>query len=264
VPVVKLLGRHIYYSASPAMQSAAFAALGVPHTYELADVPVDGLPEAVAALRNEECLGANVTVPHKGAVLSLLDEVNPLGRRAKAVNTIVNRRGRLMGSNTDILAIADEIKRLRPKPRNAVVLGAGGAARAVFLALETTSMEQATLVSRAGGEGAAAWEQLPELLAAGDLLINATPVGTDTEDTPVPAAMLHDGLAVLDLVYRPSPTRLVREAREAGLPARGGAGVLLGQGWRSLEAWLGKSVSRAVREVMAEALREELGEGADV
>ncbi|CAN5834854.1 shikimate dehydrogenase [soil metagenome] len=262
--VVKLLGRHIYYSASPAMQSAAFAALELDHRYELADVPVDGLPGAVATLRDDDCLGANVTVPHKGALVALLDEVNPLGRRAQAVNTIVHRRGRLIGSNTDIPAIADEIKRLRPEPRNAVVLGAGGAARAVCLALEMTGMEQATLVSRAGREGAVAWDQLPELLTTADLLINATPVGTDSEDTPVPAALLHQPLAVLDLVYRPSPTRLVSEAREAGLPASGGAGVLLGQGWRSLEAWLGKSISRGVLEVMAQALREELGEDADV
>jgi shikimate dehydrogenase len=262
--VVRLIGRHIYYSASPGMQSAAFAALGLSHTYEVADVPADELAQVVRSLRNGDSLGANVTVPHKQAVLAHLDEVDPLAQRAGAVNTIVRRRARLLGSNTDIPAIAEQIRAIRPEPQDAVVLGAGGAARAAAIALEELAVERVRLVSRSGAAGAESWDDLPQLLAEADLLVNATPVGTETDETPVPAALLHNGLAVLDLVYRPSPTRLVRDARAAGSPARAGAGVLLGQGWRSLEAWLGRSVSDEVRAAMAQALRDELGDGADV
>ena len=258
---VRLIGQGIGYSASVAMQSAAFAALGLPHVYELADVPVERVAETVETLRRPESLGANVTTPHKGAVLALLDEIEPLAARAQAVNTIVRRGERLAGYNTDLPAIIDEISALRPAPRHAVVLGAGGAARAVSLALETAGAERVTLVSRSATERSVAWDRLAELLPEADLLINATPVGTSSDDTPVPAASLHRGLCVLDLVYRPSPTRLVREARAAGAPARAGAGVLLGQGWRSLEIWLEVP---APRVVMAQALCRELGEGADV
>jgi len=262
--VVRLLGRHIYYSASPAMHNAAFAALDLPHRYEVADVPVDELSRLVASLREKDSLGANVTVPHKRAVLALLDDVEPLARRAEAVNTIVNRKGRLLGSNTDIPALADEIRLLQPTPRLAVILGAGAAARAVAIALEMVGADQAVLVSRAGGGGAEAWKSLPGLLPDADLLVNATPVGTESDASPVDKRLLRADLPVLDLVYRPSPTRLVAGARSAGAQARAGAGVLLGQGWRSLDVWLGRHVPDKVRTAMAAALRAELGEAADV
>ncbi|CAN5719950.1 shikimate dehydrogenase [soil metagenome] len=262
--LVTLLGRHIYFSASPAMHAAAFDVLGLPHRYELADVPAGDLPGAVAGLRNADSLGANVTTPHKKAVLGLLDDVEPLAVRAEAVNTIVSRKGRLLGYNTDIPAIVDELRLLPPTSRQAVVLGMGGAARAVSIALQMVDAVPVTHVTRSGAEGSVGWARLPELLRDADLLVNATPVGTLADESPVPATLLHDGLAVLDLVYRPSPTRLVGDARKLGAPARAGAGVLLGQAWRSLERWLGEPISGEVRAAMAAALRAELGLGADV
>jgi shikimate dehydrogenase len=264
VATVRLLGESISYSASPQMHMAAFAALGMDHTYELADVTADELPAAVDQLRDEAFLGANVTVPHKTAVLDLVDGVDELAERAGAVNTIVNRGGALLGTNTDIPAIADEIRKLREAPRRAVVLGAGGAAGAVTIALEQLDVIGVTRVSRAGGGGAASWTNLRMLMEDADVLVNATPVGTDSDESPIEARLMRQSLAVLDLVYRPSPTRLVHDARMRGLEARAGAGVLLGQGWRSLEAWLGIAISDDVRRVMADALAAELGSGADV
>ena len=259
-----MIGQGIAYSASPAMQAAAFRMLAFGHSYELADVMAEDLPDQVARLRNGGSLGANVTVPHKEAVIDLLDEVEPRDDAVRAVNTIVHRDGRLVGSNTDLPAIADEIRRLRPEPRHAVVLGAGGAARAVKAALEEVGAQQITLVSRSVADGFAAWSDLPQLLGDADLLINATPVGTGSTESPIDRELLHRGLAVLDLVYRPSPTRLIHDARALGLPARAGAGVLLGQGWRSLETWLAGTVSDQVKRAMADALCRELGAGADV
>ena len=250
--VVQLLGEHIAYSASPAMQNAAFASLRLDHTYELADVSADELPDAVTALRSDNRLGANVTVPHKQAVLDMLDEVEPLAARADAVNTVVSRNGKLIGSNTDIPAIADQLRKLGSKPRMALVLGAGGAARATKLALESAGAEEVVLLSRSS------WSDLADLISRAQVLVNATPIGTNRDESPVEQRLLHQGLAVLDLVYRPSPTRLIREARDCGLDARGGAGILLGQGWRSLEAWLGRPVGESVKGDMAAALRREL------
>jgi shikimate dehydrogenase len=258
VAIVRLIGEGISYSASPAMHSAAFAALNVDHHYELADVGSDGLGATVAGLRASDVLGANVTVPHKQAVLGLLDDVDDGAAAAGAVNTIVNRDGRLLGSNTDVPAIASEIRRLRERPRRAVVLGSGGAARAVLLALESLGAADCVMVSRSDRG------RLPNVLRGADLLINATPVGTGSDESPLDSQLLHDGLAVLDLVYRPSPTRLVHDARAAGIDARAGAGVLLGQGWRSLEKWLGMAISEDVIVAMADALARELGAGADV
>ena len=255
---VRLIGEGIGYSASPHMHAAAFAALGLNHTYELADVRGEELPAAVDELRASDFLGANVTVPYKATVMGRLDDVDPLATRADAVNTIVKRDGTLTGLNTDIPAIVDEVRRLAGVPRRTVILGAGGAARAAALALESMGANDTVMVSRA------AWPTLPSLLPEADLLVNATPLGTNADESPLDAGSLHRGLAVLDLVYRPSPTTLVREARNRRLSARSGAGVLLGQGWRSLEAWLGRAVSDDVKRAMADALCRELGAGADV
>lgn len=240
------------------MHAAAFALLGVSHRYELADVDAETLPAAMAALREADVLGANVTVPHKAAAAELVDELDAVAAAAGAVNTIVNRDGRLLGSNTDIPAIADEIRRLNSAPRVAVILGAGGAARAVATALGEFGEVDTVMVSRG------TWSQLPSFLAGADLLINATPIGTDSDESPIDPRLLHAALAVLDLVYRPSPTRLVHDARACGLEARAGAGVLLGQGWRSLEKWLNLSVSDDVKRAMADALSADIGAGADV
>ncbi|CAN5601936.1 shikimate dehydrogenase [soil metagenome] len=258
-----LIGHDIAYSASPAMQAAAFGALGLDDRYELADIPAGELATTVARLRRPDLLGANATVPHKAAVMLHLDEIDAVSRRAGAVNTIRRRGGRLIGSNTDIPAIAEQAAALRPTPQHALILGAGGAARAVQAALADMGAQRVTLIARSGGAGAEPWSRLSELAAGADLLVNATPVGTAADESPVPAEFLHAGLAVLDLVYRPSPTRLVREARAASAAARAGAGVLLGQGWRSLAAWLDRPIPADVVEAMAGALRAELGHGAD-
>jgi shikimate dehydrogenase len=255
---VRLLGEHISYSASPAMQGAAFAALGLDHHYELADVAAPDLSAAVAALRDPDVLGANVTVPHKAAVMPLLDEIDPGANQAGAVNTIVNRDGRLIGSNTDVPAIADEVQRLRDAPRSVVILGAGGAARAVATALSDIGATNVAMISRAN------WSALPTLLINADLLINATPIGTNSDESPLDQHLVHPDLAVLDLVYRPSPTRLVHDARACGLEAHAGAGVLLGQGWRSLQAWLELEIGDEIKRAMADALADDIGPGVDV
>jgi shikimate dehydrogenase len=255
-----LLGSGIAYSASPAMMAAAFEALGLPHTYALEDIPDDEVAEMVNALREATSFGgANVTTPHKAAVADLVDERSPTADEAHAVNTVVrDRAGRLVGHNTDIPAIAAAIQRLRPEGvAHALVLGGGGAARGVELALVACGAARARLLQRADGS----WERLATAVGEADLVINATPIGTRSDDSPIPSELLRPDLAVLDLVYRPSPTRLVRDAREKGAIAEAGAGVLLDQGALSLELWLGVPAPRAE---MAAALRRELGDGADV
>lgn len=254
----RLLGHGIAYSASPAMQAAGFAALGLPHRYELADLPPDAIDAAVASLREPGSGGANVTTPHKVAVAERCDELSADAALMGAVNCVVPVDGRLVGHNTDLPALEDELRALRPDGvGRAVLLGAGGAGRAVEVALERTGATRVLQLQRRDGS----WSRLADALADADLVINATPVGTGADESPIPAALLRPGLAVYDLVYRPSPTRLVRDARAAGAPARGGAGMLLGQGWRSFELWLGVP---APIEAMRAGLRSALGGEADV
>jgi shikimate dehydrogenase len=246
---VVLLGSGIGYSASPAMHNAAFAALDLDWRYELADVGAADLAGIVDRLRGGDPAGANVTQPHKAAVIQLLDAASAAAERVGAVNTIVREPdGHLLGENTDLPALATELDRLGHFDR-AVVLGRGGAARTAAAALADAGAS-VRLVGRDE------WADLADLLASADLLVNATPVGTGEDVSPVPREMLRAGLAVLDLVYRPSPTRLVREAGATGANAVTGAGILLRQAARSFELWTGRS---APFEVMREALGRELG-----
>ena len=245
---VILLGHGIGYSASPAMHNAAFAFLGMDARYELADVPPAGLTDAVNALRGPAFLGANVTQPHKLAVCDLVDEVRPEVARLGAANTIVRDGHRLVAHNTDRPAVAAELGGLGSL-RHTIVLGNGGASRAVQDALAEAG-SAVTVVERKR------WTDLPALLMDAQLVVNATPIGTDSDESPIPAHMLRPDLAVLDLVYRPTPSRLVREARAIGAPAQGGASMLLTQAVLSFELWTHRS---APVTVMSEALGRERG-----
>jgi shikimate dehydrogenase len=247
--LVVLIGEGIGYSASPALHNAAFAALGIDARYELRDVPEPGLAAEVDALRQPDRLGANVTKPHKVTVCDLVDEVAPEVARLGAANTIVAADGRLVAHNTDLAAITAELAEVGASSRRAVVLGAGGASRAAVAALEDLGAD-AVVVTRAS------WGDLADELLRAEVLVNATPIGTENPSaTAVPAELLRPDLAVLDLVYRPSPTRLVREAQAVGAPARGGAGMLLRQAVDSFSLFTRRE---APVDVMRRALHAEL------
>jgi len=238
------------------MHNAAFGALALNWSYELRDVSSGELPGAIQALRADEVAGANVTIPHKQAAMEMLDLLDPQALRARAVNTIVNAKGRLSGTNTDVEAIraaAAEVG-LEFAGARIVVLGAGGSARAAAVALEGA---QITFVARraAGADlpGAViAWgdPSLPSLTRAADLLVNATPLGRRGEMPIRPAGLPRRG-AVIDLVYVTGGTPLVRKARTLGLRTADGWGILLAQGALSFEAWTGR---RAPIDVMRQTL----------
>ena len=250
-----LIGDPVGHSLSPAIQGAALAALGLDATYELWHTPAAALPDRLASLRAPDILGANVTVPHKVAVMEHLDEVTPLARRAGAVNTIVHRDGRLRGDNTDVHGFATSLAAVCPDAgdRPALVLGAGGAARAVVLALEGMG---SALIAIANRDRARAKRLAAELaptscrvVAVDDaalrrelthtaLLVNATSLGWYPGERPLPRALLADlprDIVVVDLTYR--DTDLLVAARARGLRTLDGLPMLVHQGARALELW---------------------------
>jgi shikimate dehydrogenase len=274
---VPLLGHPVAHSVSPAMQNAAFHARGMPEGYEAVDVPPEDLAAVVGELRHEDCLGAQVTVPHKVAVIELLDELDALAEMTGAVNTIVNkdRQGRLVGHNTDVEGawkgllepVVDDIRGAR-----VVIAGAGGGARAVIAALEraqhrapgrvvvvarsqTQAAEVAELGSRRGlSTGSAGWAELHHACDGAAVVINCTPLGLQGED-PFDGVAL-SGRAVLDLAYAAGETRLVRRARlEGASSALQGDQMLLHQGAQAF--WLWTQEDPPV-EVMRVALQEAL------
>jgi shikimate dehydrogenase len=225
--LVALLGHPVAHSLSPRMQNAAFAARALDWTYVALDVERDALPAAVAGLRALGFAGANVTIPHKGAVAELCDELDDLARTSGAVNTLVFRDGgRIFGANTDGPAVSSAVD---APEAHVLVLGRGGAARSVAVALEHAGAASVRLASRADPD----WPP-----AAGDatILVNATPLRDEVAVAP------HAHQQVVDLAYRPDgrPTALVEAARAAGCPTVvGGLEILVGQGAASFELWTG-------------------------
>ncbi len=268
-----LLAHPAAHSLSPVMHDAAFAALGLDGRYEAWDVPPSELPAALERLRTSSTLfGANISVPHKLAVLPLLDEVSAEAHRLGAVNTIVRRGRRLLGHNTDAAGLAAALRELeRPLvPGRAVVLGAGGAARAavaVFLdggcsvLVHNRSAERAAALVRAwrgaGDVAVVDAERLPAAVARADWLVNATSVGMvgGPAGSPLPASVLPERGVVVDLVYGPTPTPLLVAARAAGLATQDGRAMLVHQGAAAFTAWTGHQAPLAVMgEVLEQAL----------
>lgn len=229
------------------MQNAAFRAAGLDWTYELLDVAPADLAEAIVSLRAKDSVGANVTIPHKQAVMQHLDRLEPEALRAHAVNTISRDGDHLVGANSDVAGIEAAVREIGLEPRGAqvVVLGAGGSARAAAVALDGAHI---TFVARnpdAAGElpgRAVAWSsaEWPPLVRSADLLLNATPLGR-REEMPVRPNALPTNGAVIDLVYVAGGTPLVRKARSLGLRTADGWLVLLAQGARAFEIWTGRS-----------------------
>jgi shikimate dehydrogenase len=225
--LVGLLGHHVAYSASPAMQNAAFRATGLTDwSYELFDVPPDELPAAVAALRLPGRAGANVTIPHKLAVMPLLDACDDLATEVGAVNFIRRDGERLVGGNTDVAGVRAALEEVGWKGGRAVILGRGGSARAAAVALGDAEIEYVTRDN---------WEERGARSRAADLVVNCTPLGRGGEAVIRPADL--PKLAVIDLVYVAGGTPLVAAARAAGLPVADGWAVLVAQGAASFTGW---------------------------
>lgn len=276
-----LLAHPAGHSLSPVMHDAAFAAAGIDARYEAWDVPPERLASSLERLRGDGFLGANVTVPHKRAVLDHVDEVTDEARAIGAVNTLRSDGGRLRGDNTDAIGFASALREagLDPAGRTIVLLGAGGAARAVAHALlrggarsiriRNRTRATAEALTRATGDDArvrvfAADD--PEAHRGAEWWINATSVGMAREgdvrdESPVAReafAASADATAAIDLVYRPRRTRFLREAREAGLRTVDGVGMLVHQGAASFRAWTGRAAPVDVmREAVGAALAAE-------
>ena len=263
------------HSLSPAMHNAAFEALEIDAVYRAVDVPPVELADRIGTLRDPGTLGANVTIPHKEAALPLMDRLTEATRAIGAVNTIVARGEELVGDNTDaggfLRALAEA--GIEPRDRHALVIGAGGAARAVAYALATAGAQRTFVFNRtyeravrlaadlaAFGDVRAIDEEALEVAGPScTLLVNATSVGmagTGTEgDLPLPADAVPGDGAVVDIVYRPTQTPLLRLAGHRGLIAQNGVPMLVHQGAAAFEQWTGRVAPvDAMRSALEHAL----------
>jgi shikimate dehydrogenase len=255
-----LLGRPVAHSHSPALHNAAFSALGIDAHYDARDVTLEDLPGVVEALRAADCYGANVTAPHKQAVMGLLDEVDLEAQALGAVNTIVNTAGRLSGGNTDAAGLARwmRLSGIDPHGRPAVVLGAGGAARSAVWALADLGATSVVVLNRTVERAEALVTSLRTRLRSTDLtwgtldeagepvnrpwrvVINATSLGHHGASPMVDPSWYSPDSVAIELAYNPPETGFMVAARQAGARAENGLGMLLHQAGLSFERWTGR------------------------
>jgi shikimate dehydrogenase len=267
---------------SPAIYRAAFPAMGIDVEYEAWAVPPQEVESAILRLREDDMLGLNVTVPHKQAVLPLLDEVDPVARSIGAVNCVVKRDGRLIGYNTDKAGYIESLLEADcdPSGKRVVVLGVGGSSRAVCFGLAEAGAASITLSGRAPERVLALAEHLAALAPAGcvvqaagwldeacvaaigdaGLVVNCTPIGMihtpQANESPLPAALLRPGLWVSDLVYNPLLTVLLRDAVAAGARPVGGLEMLVLQAAECVRLWTGR---QPPVDIMRAAARKAMG-----
>lgn len=265
-----IIGFPISHSISPQFQQAALDHLGAKATYRAWAVEPDGLAAFIDELRSPKVLGINVTVPHKEAVIRLVDEVDEWATAAGAINTIVNRSGILTGHNTDgagFLRALREAGDFEPRRCRSLVLGAGGAARAVVLALAREGAVEITIANRtqdrarrlcrvAADNGLQAQhisldpKALSQAAASAELIVNCTTLGMthspEEHRSLLPWEQIPPTALVNDLVYNPQETPLLKEARRAGASVLGGLPMLVYQGAASLEMWTGREAPVAV------------------
>ncbi len=251
------------HTRSPAMHNAAFGALGIDAVYLAFDVPPGQLAAAILGARALRVPQLAISIPHKESVAPLLDGVEETARAIGAVNTVTRQGEELVGSNTDWLGAVRALQREgKLEGARAVVLGAGGTARAVCYGLQRAgarvqvlnrSPERALKLARElGVEACGGLERLGELEY--DVLVNTTSVGLREDRSPVVAAHLRAGTRVLDAVYEPAETRLLRDARAAGAIPIGGKWMLVEQAREQIRLWTNREVPA---ELLAEAFDRE-------
>jgi shikimate dehydrogenase len=259
-----ILGRPVAHSLSPVMHNAAFRHLGINAVYVA--FPVTDLAQAVAGLRGLAIGGVSVTIPFKEEIIPLLDELGPRSTRIGAVNTVINRDGRLIGSNTDWRGAVTALRAKISLPgRHVLILGAGGASRAIAYGILQEG-GQVTLTDIDAPRAAAMAQDLGAAVIASDaldscpadILVNATPVGMapDLEGIPIHPELLSRFQVVMDIVYKPLQTRLLREAQARGAASIDGLQMLIHQATAQFELWTGRT---APLEVMARAAYGALG-----
>lgn len=276
-PRAFVLGHPISHSISPAIHNAAFELLGLPVRYGAWDVTDDELPGAVIEVRGPDVLGANVTVPHKERVIPLLDRIDPAAEVIGAVNTLYKRDGQLRGDNTDAAGFLRSVLEVGFGPRGAsvLVLGAGGSARAVCHALLGAGVASIVIANRTLPRAEALARHLRSRHPAArvepmaldgvtgsavrdvDLLVNTTTVGMHEEASPLPAGLLPRGALMVDIIYNPPRTTLLRQAEAAGLRTLNGLPMLVYQAAAAFETWTGQSAPVAA---MFAAARAALGQ----
>ncbi len=275
--ILCVIGHPIEHSMSPVIHNAALNDLALDYVYLAFDVLTNDLEKAILGIKKGNIKGINVTIPHKEAIIPYLDELDPLSKQIGAVNTIKNEGGVLLGRNTDALGAKQALldAGFKIEGKKALILGAGGAARAISFALSEKSDEifisnrteeraiklakelQEKAKIKATGKDMSE-KTLRTLAYSVDILINTTPIGMypKIDISPISKDFLNENLFVFDIIYNPLQTRLLKDAKETGSKILNGLDMFINQGALAFEWWTGKKPNV---KLMKEKIIEQLG-----
>jgi shikimate dehydrogenase len=271
-----LIGYPIGHTLSPLLHNSAYKHLNLNWCYLPLQVKKADLHDALAGLKALSFVGVNITMPHKESVLEYMDELDSFAQLVGAINAIHIIEGKFIGYNTDAQGFLLSLKkdaRFKSKNKRVLVVGAGGAAKAVAIALATEEASQITILNRTleravqlanfiekkflaiDVQALSFEDKLAPVISKADLIVNATPIGMELEQTnyPIPVDFLHPSQLVFDLIYKPVKTPFLREAEEKGANILNGLGMLLYQGAAAFEIWTGV---KAPVDVMKKSLQE--------
>ena len=277
--IAVLIGNPVTHSLSPVFQQAAFDHMSINARYEAWETHADELKQKVALLRSSEYLGANITIPYKLDAMSFVDSIDDIAEQVGAINTIISRNGTLVGTNTDVEGIQNSFKlaNVDLKNKTVILFGAGGAARAVIVAMKNAGVKDITVINRTENK-AKHFESFSDsnfnvsILSAdlvtsdhsaffenADIIINATSLGMSKGGnellSPIPQELLYSSQVVFDLVYTPERTPLLKMAESTGAQCIGGLAMLIFQGAAAFRLWTDKNPPL---EVMFRAAKKEL------
>ena len=263
--VAGVIGHPVRHSLSPALHNAAYAACGLDWVYVAMEVAPGQVPAALDGMRALGIAGLSVTTPHKDAAFAAVDDSSPAARAMRAVNCVqLEDGGRLIGHNTDGDGFVDSLRHdalLDPAGLRVVVIGAGGAARSVVEALARANVAEVVVINRTmlrAQDAAALAGSIGRVgtmadVTAAELVVNATSIGMGTDQSPLDPALLRAGQVVVDLVYHPVETALLKAAIAAGARPVGGLGMLVHQAARQFRLWTGLEAPVAAMRRAAEA-----------
>lgn len=254
-----VIGNPIGHSLSPLMHNDAFLDLGIDAHYHAFLVEEETLGEAVKGLKALNVLGFNVTTPHKVSIMKYLDDIDPLAKQIGAVNTVVHRDGAFIGYNTDGIGYVRSLQSMSEEPlnhRRILLLGAGGACRAIYFSLADAGVKEIDIANRTrekaaqliaecqtkSASRALSLEQATEEQGNYDIIIHTTTVGMypHVQHTPLQIRSLKQGAIVSDIIYNPFETKLLQDAREQGAIVQNGVDMFVYQGALAFEMWTGR------------------------
>ena len=249
-----IIGFPVKHSFSPRMHNAAFYKLNMNATYLPFPVKPGSIPQAIKGIKALNILGFNVTIPHKNSIIKYLDEITPIARNVGAVNTVRNINGRLIGTNTDVAGFIRSLKELdfSPLKKNIGLIGAGGSARALIAGLAEAGASQILIFNRTLDNAKRLEIEFSKNFPTTnikplpleeinnphlDLLVNSSSVGLKPNESPIDLNLNHNIKHVVDIIYNPSKTKLIKQAEKLGIPNINGLGMLLYQGCESFKFW---------------------------